>query len=271
MTAAAVTMPIAPSGVVLASARLALFIFWTLVVVPLIALVKGIGFKTTHWRRFYFRGLCFFFGMRVVTHGQMSTNRPLLIASNHISYLDILAFGAALEVEFVSKAEVSTWPIIGTMARIGDTVFVERRRTRTTDARDDMNERLANHRSLIFFPEATSGDGNHMLPFKSALFNVAENMAHGQAMTVQPAAIAYTRLNGLPMGCGWRSFFAWYGHMTLWSHLWRFLQLGQTTVEIALLEPIATVGEMDRKSLAAAAELASKTGFNRLISGRIAL
>ncbi len=88
---------------------------------------------------------------------------------------------------------------------------------------------------------------------------------------MQPAAIAYTRLNGLPTGCGWRSFFAWYGDMTMATHLWRFLQLGQTTVEIALLEPIASAGDMDRKTLAAAAERTSRAGFNQLISGRIAL
>ncbi len=166
-------MPVATSGVVLATLRLILFVVWTLFVVSFIALVKSLGFKTARLRRFYFSGLCWIFGIHVIVHGRMASDRPLLIASNHISYLDILVFGSTLEVEFVSKADVADWPIFGTMARIGDTVFIERRRTQTTRARDDMAKRLADHRSLIFFPEATSGDGNHLLPFKSALFTVA--------------------------------------------------------------------------------------------------
>ena len=270
MTTVAVTMPIATSGVVLASVRLVLFMVWTAIVPTAIALLKVCGFKTASIRVTYYRGLCLIFGLDVVVHGQISQDRPLLIASNHISYLDIMAFGSIAELEFVSRADLANWPIVGNLARLGDTVFVDRRRTQTTAARDDMTEHLTDHRSLIFFPEATSGDGNHLLPFKSALFTVAESMANGKTITVQPAAIAYTRLNGLPLGYGWRFFCAWYGDMTLVSHMWRFLQLGQTTVEIVLLEPIASAGEMDRKTLASASEQASRAGFNQLMSGRIA-
>ena len=259
------------SGIVLALLRLVLFVVWIVAVPGTIALFKICGFNTAPGRVIFFRGLCRIFGIDVLVHGQPSCSRPLLIASNHISYLDILAFGAVAELEFVSRADLANWPVFGMLAKLGDTVFIERKRTRTADARDDMKKRLANHRSLIFFPEATSGDGNRMLPFKSALFNVAENMAQEHSMTVQPAAIAYTRLNGLPTGFGWRSFFAWYGNMTLGSHVWRFLQLGKTTVEIVFLEPVAISEKIDRKALASATERAVRTGFNRLQSGRAPL
>jgi len=264
-----VTMPVATSGVVHASIRLLLFIFWTLLTVPIIAVGRALGFRTAGWRRIYFHILCRIFGLDVVHHGHLASERPLLIASNHISYLDILVFGSVFEVEFVSKAEVADWPVFGTMARIGDTVFIERRRSRTARARDDMAKRLSDHRSLIFFPEATSGNGNRLLPYKSALFTLAESLSTGKKITLQPAAIAYTRLNGLPVGCGWRPFFAWYGDMGMFSHLWRFLQLGRTTAEIALLDPLTAGTNISRKTLAAEAEKVSRAAFNQLISGRI--
>ena len=268
-------MPVAMSGVVMAALRILLSVIWTTGVVSTIAIFKFAGANTSSMRVQYCRGICWLFGMDIVVHGQVSKDRPLLIASNHVSYLDILAFGAVTELEFVSKADVADWPVIGAMARIGDTVFIERLRTRTAHARNGIAERLAAKRRLMLFPEATCGDGNRLLPFKSALFTVAEPLSGDPAVTVQPAAIAYTRLNGMPLGFGWRSFFAWYGDMTLASHLWRFLQLGQTTVEIIFQDPIRengpNPGQADRKALSVKVEKASRAGFNSLLSGRIAL
>ena len=271
MNATAVTMPITASGLILATLRVVLFCIWTVSCVTILIALRVFGLNPSPARLRLFRILCWIFGMHVVVHGHPANDRPLLIASNHISYLDIIAFGTVTELEFVSKAEVADWPFFGFLAKLGGTVFIDRRRTRTVEARDGISERLAAKRRLVLFPEATSGDGNCLLPFKSALFTAAESVPDGTAVAVQPAAIAYTRLNGLPTGFGWRSFFAWYGDMTLASHMWRFLQLGRTTVEIIFLEPILSQGQFDRKALAAASEQASQAGFNRLLSGRVRL
>lgn len=204
-------------------------------------------------------------------HGAPFEGRPLLIASNHISYLDIVAYGAVGELEFVSKAEVADWPVIGFLAKLADTVFIDRRRSQTHAAKQGMTDRLAHktHAGLmVFFPEATSGDGNRLLPFKSSLFSVAESLGTDGQITVQPAAIAYTRLNGLPTGTGWRAFFSWYGDMSLSSHAWTFLQLGRTTVEIAFLPPVSVAEMQNRKSMALACEKAIRDRFNGLLTGQ---
>lgn len=253
-------------------ARVILFLIWTPSLCIFAAVVKLVGLNSAPIRVLYYRGVCRLFGINVIVHGQVTQDRPLLIASNHISYLDIIVFGAITELEFVSKAEVANWPVIGILAKMADTVFVERRRSKTGKARDGMSKRLAAGRRLVFFPEATSGDGTHMLPFKSALFTVAETAEGIPPLTVQPAALAYTRLNGLPTGTGWRPFFAWYGDMTLTSHAWRFLQLGHTTVEVKFQEPVQTSksgdSPLDRKALAAEVEQSVRAGFMDLLSGR---
>ena len=56
----------------------------------------------------------------------------------------------------------------------------------------------------------------------------------GHPLAVQPVTIAYTRLDGMPLGRSWRPFYAWYGDMALAPHLWTMLGLGITTVEIEL-------------------------------------
>src|SRR4051812_460847 len=36
-----------------------------------------------------------------------------LVVSNHLSYLDIMIFGAVMRCVFVSRAEVKSWPVFG--------------------------------------------------------------------------------------------------------------------------------------------------------------
>ncbi len=45
--------------------------------------------------------------------------RDGLLVSNHLSYLDILVFGARQPAVFVSKADVRGWPVLGFLAKLG--------------------------------------------------------------------------------------------------------------------------------------------------------
>src|SRR3546814_11127808 len=101
-----------------------------------------------------------------------------------------------------------------------------------------MARRLDAGDDLILFPEGTSGDGNAVLSFKSALFSAAARCPQGHPVTVQPVSIAYTRLDGLPLGRYLRPFFAWYGDMELGSHLWHAISLGRVTVVVEFHEPV---------------------------------
>src|SRR3546814_8218171 len=101
-----------------------------------------------------------------------------------------------------------------------------------------MTRRLEAGDDLVLFPEGTSGDGNRVLAFKSALFSVAERRPQGEPLTVQPVSIAYTRLDGLPLGRYLRPFFAWYGDMELGHHLWHAIGLGRVTVMVEFHEPV---------------------------------
>src|SRR5690242_5031789 len=56
-------------------------------------------------------------GVRVHVMGRAAPP-PLLIASNHISWLDITVLGSVLPVSFVAKHDVNSWPVIGTLARL---------------------------------------------------------------------------------------------------------------------------------------------------------
>ena len=218
--------------------------------------------------RWYHRRVCRLLGMRIERLGQPSAAHPTLYVANHVSYLDIEVLGALLEVSFVAKAEVATWPFFAWLAKLQETVFVERRGRHSARHRDEMGRRLEAGDDLVLFPEGTSGDGNAVLTFKSALLSVAERRPRGEALTVQPVSIAYTRLDGLPLGRYLRPFFAWYGDMDLGPHLWHAIGLGRVTVVVEFHEPVDLDRFGSRKALGDYCYEVVSRGVAAALSGR---
>jgi 1-acyl-sn-glycerol-3-phosphate acyltransferase len=186
-------------------------------------------------------------GFDVTVKGRMTDARPTLFVSNHVSYIDITVLGALIPGSFIAKAEIDTWPFFGFLARLQRSVFVDRRPSKAGQQRDELSARLDAGESLILFPEGTSDDGNFVLPFKSALFAVAKREV---GLTVQPVSIAYTALQGLPMGRMMRPFVAWYGDMELMPHLWQMLGLGRVAITVEFHEPVHGDDFDSRKALA---------------------
>ncbi len=199
----------------------------------------------------YHRNCCRILGIRVAVRGKISRAAPTLFVCNHSSYLDIAVLSSVLEVSFISKAEVKNWPLFGTLAKLQRTVFIERRAAQIQDHRDEIGKRLDAGDNLILFPEGTSTDGSRVRAFRTALFAVAEREVDGQPLAVQPVSLAYTRLDGIPLGRGLRPLYTWFGEMELMPHIWSMLGLGKLTVEIEFHEPVTFAEFGSRKALAA--------------------
>jgi 1-acyl-sn-glycerol-3-phosphate acyltransferase len=198
----------------------------------------------------YHRQVCRIAGFRVVRRGKISKTHPTLFISNHTSYFDIPVMGSLIKGSFVAKTEVGTWPLFGWLAKLQRSVFIDRQRKEAAAHRDSLVSRLEEGDNLILFPEGTSNDGNHVLPFKSALFAVASLRPRGEPLTVQPVSITYTALDGMPMGRALRTYYAWYGDMDLAGHLWRALGLGRATVVVQFHQPVTLEDFSSRKALA---------------------
>ncbi|MBM3502290.1 MAG: 1-acyl-sn-glycerol-3-phosphate acyltransferase [Alphaproteobacteria bacterium] len=207
-------------------------------------------------------------GLRVVHHGEIAAERPILFVANHSSWLDILVLNTLTTVSFVTKAEVRTWPLIGYFAVLQHSVFVERRAARTADTKDEITRRLEMGDRLVLFPEGTSSDGNRVLPFKSAFFAVAERPINGRPLLVQPVSVAYTALDGIPLGRQLRPIFTWFADMDLFSHLWGVMGAGPGTVEVQFHPPVTIEAFADRKALAKACEAQIAQGLSDSLSGR---
>jgi 1-acyl-sn-glycerol-3-phosphate acyltransferase len=241
-------------GRVRAVRRMLAAVLWTLVAIPvqaaLLALPRGVWPRgKVAFARLYHATLCRLLGLEVRVVGRPCGDAPVLFLSNHSSWLDILVLGGTLEACFVAKAEVGRWPLIGTVARLGRTVFVSRSRGATGREADEMRTRLTAGDSLVLFPEGTSNDGTRVLPFRSAFLATAE-----AARRIQPVSVVYDRLGGLPACRRDRPIFAWYGDMDIGSHFWRLARRSGARVTVLLHEPFPPGAVPDRKALAAASE-----------------
>lgn len=249
--------------------RLGLYGGFTLVLMPIqvVALVFDLSIKRTMpvW---YHRRCCRVLGIRIERRGRRSRVHPTLYVANHVSYLDVPVLAALIPVSFVAKSEVRDWPFFGWLARLQRTVFVERKASRASKPRNEMLERLAAGDDLVLFPEGTSGDGIHVLPFKSALLSVAEHWAGSEPLTIQPVSIAYTKLDGLPLGRHLRPFFAWYGDMDLAPHLWQLAGLGRLSVMVTFHPPVTLDEVGSRKALSRHCQALIAEGVATALAGR---
>jgi 1-acyl-sn-glycerol-3-phosphate acyltransferase len=232
--------------------RSLLLLVWSLIAIPTQAvLLLFPGRPKVDFARFYWAVVCRLLGLRVRLIGAPLYRgpRPVVYVCNHSSWLDIASLGARLPACFISKASVGRWPVVGTVARLGRTVFVSRHRAATGRERDDMRSRLAAGDNLILFPEGTSSDGSRVLPFRSAFFSLAEGE---NPPILQPISLVYDRLAGLPVGHAARPMFSWYGGMALGPHYWRFAQLWGTRATLLVHPPIDPALMPSRKALAQA-------------------
>ena len=213
---------------------------------------------------FFSRTLCRLLRISVHTNGRVSTEGSLVVA-NHVSWTDILVLGTREPTSFLAKSEVAGWPLLGAFARAQATVFVDRQhKSCIPQVNAAMAHAMRQGRAVVLFPEATTSDGTRMKPFFSSHFAAAID---AQA-TIQPVVIVYARRDGLPLDRAGRAALAWYGDMTLLPHVLALLRGGPVDCHVVFAEPIAVGRDMDRKSLARAAQTAIRNTARAAQAGR---
>lgn len=246
-----------------------LAVLWTVCLLPVQIVTMRIWPKQGHWLPLVFhRGACWLLRLRVKVRGAPVRSGPVLYAVNHVSWMDIPVLGSVIAGSFIAKHEVATWPVFGLLAKCQRTVFIDRRRRRTADHRDEMIERLAQGDGLVLFPEGTSGDGLRVLPYKSAFFSLAEKKYNGRSLTVQPVSLTLTHLNNLPAGRKSTQIYAWLGDEYLLPHLWRYLVSGPATIVVEFHAPVTIEQFPSRKELASYCRDMTRRGIDNAKTGR---
>lgn len=262
--------------------RMGLSCLWTLVAsLPQRALLRRQCAAKIVFARFYWATICRILGLRVRVVGEAAGTirdslavkngeRPIIFVANHSSWLDIAVAGGILPTVFVAKQQIADWPVIGTLARLGRTIFVSRQRNNTGRELQAMTDRLNNGDNLILFPEGTSTDGTHVLPFMSSFFAIAKpsrvdaSLPTPPSVLIQPVSIVYDRLDGLPIGRARRTALAWYGDMELAPHIWSVTQWRSLGATVILHPPVDPADFPSRKELSSAVQEIVALGVAKL-------
>lgn len=98
----------------------------------------------------------------------------VMLAANHVSWLDVCILMAACPTRFVAKSEISGWPILGLLCRNAGTLFIERaKRSDTLRINQQICEVLKQGECVTVFPEGTTTDGRQIQHFHASLLQSA--------------------------------------------------------------------------------------------------
>ncbi len=181
---------------------------------------------------------------------------PLLIAANHCGYIDVAVVGSLADIRFTPKMEAKKWPLLGAMARAFDVIFVSRARADSKHTQHMLFEKLHEGEKICIFPEGTTSNGRTLKPFKASLFALAEQWPYPEPLNVQPVAICYESVDGVPMNDTNWEVIAWYGDDTLIRHVWRLSRVKEIRVTLKCLEPLHLRPDENRKMLCKEVETA---------------
>ena len=188
------------------------------------------------------RTMCAILGVERTIEGAIPEGAAFLVASNHVSYLDILVLGSLYPSLFVAKREIASWPLFGWVARGAGTIFVDRERPKDVlRAGREMAESLEAGVSMTIFPEGRSSAGATILPFMPSLLEPA-------ARSGVPCYAAAIRYETPGSAAAPASTVCWHDGSSFPAHFLRMTSLPRIVARVRFAE--APVRSADRKELA---------------------
>jgi 1-acyl-sn-glycerol-3-phosphate acyltransferase len=180
-------------------------------------------------------------GLRVRTEGEPRSGA--LFLANHLSWLDVLALAGTSRAIFVAHSGLAGHGALKWLCEQNDTVFITRDRRGSVTMQIEQIQAALGDRPLTIFPEATTGDGFTLLPFRSSLLSAVEPFA--EHLPIQPVALDYRDAAGI----------AWFGEEPGLANIRRILARSERIeLVIRFLEPLSGEALANRKAMTAAAQ-----------------
>lgn len=193
------------------------------------------------------KALIWMFNVKVLVKNPPKKDESFLYVGNHMGFFDVLCLNAVSPSCFVTSREMQETPFLGLITDMGGCIYVERRnRSGILDELNVIADVLKSGQRVALFPEATSTNGEQVLPFKKTLI-----MAAGVAgIPLQPAVFNWKSIEGKPFSLANRDGVCWYGDMTFLGAIWRHYRLKEVVAEIEFLEKIHIKPDDDRTLIA---------------------
>lgn len=185
------------------------------------------------WCRLLLR--CFNIRLKVFGTPPDNATKQTMFVANHISWADIHALNSIIPVRFIAKLEIKSWPVFGYLVTKSGTLFINRT-IRKDAARivEITTDSLLHAENVCFFPEGTTTDGTHVLPFKTSIIQAAVDAN----ASIWPLTVYYPSVDGQP-----NLTMAYAGETTMIESMDQILRIRYPVVELHFLAPITCVGQ----------------------------
>lgn len=190
---------------------------------------------------------CKTFAVRVAVINPPPIGTPGLVVGNHIGFIDIIASGSLRPMLYVTSLEMRDTPLLGTLTEMAGCIYVERRsRMGIQQELEQIIQSLKQGFNVCLYPEATSHNGEHVLPFKRTLLTAAAFAG----VPVLPYVFNFKSIAGEEFTLKNRDHVCWYGDLSFFVSMIKALSLKYVDVEIKFLDPVYTTVDMERAEVA---------------------
>lgn len=175
------------------------------------------------------RRLLAIFGVELVGENPLPpATRARLVVANHRTAFDIGVMMAHFGGLMLSRGDLGSWPIIGTLAREGRTIFVDRESGHSgARAIRAIRRALDAGETVSVYPEGTTYIGDEVRPFSPGAFAAAR----GLPVDIVPVGLAFDADAGVE-----------YFHTPFIEHLERIAARPRTRVVVCVGEPFPADG-----------------------------
>lgn len=157
---------------------------------------------------------------------------PVILVSNHVSFLDVFILAARFPAVFVTSTELRDAFLLGWVSRLSGCLFVDRRNPRKLHQEmADIAGVLDDRVSVTFFPESTSSNGEKLLPFRPALFTVPLTTG----VPILPAVLNYKAVNEVFDPTSLKRNVFYFGDQNFFVQLWRVLNTRSIDMAVSFL------------------------------------
>ena len=176
--------------------------------------------------------MCDFFGIHRKVINPIAKDQMGLVVGNHFGFVDILAVSSTIPSLFVTSKEMRETPFLGTLTEFGGCIYVDRKNRSNIKAElQEIIEALVSGHRVIIYPEATSHNGEEILPFKRTLISAA---AHAQVPII-PYVFNFKSVDNEDFALKNRDYVCWYGDQSFLSSAIKMLSLKKIEIEIEFL------------------------------------